>query len=137
MAGSTSEDMAPPILQTMTRKWIAKREKPGYTWYFERQLPGDSNGAWHSADLWYWFGTLANCWRPMEEADRELSEEMVSYLCNFVKTGNPNGAGLRQWVASGQGQNRVMRFGDQGSAMGRPNMLKMIVTMLTNKAVGE
>ena len=137
MAGSTSEDMAPPVLQSMTRKWIANREKPGYTWYFERQLPGDNNGAWHSADLWYWFGTLENCWRPMEDTDRELSSRMVDYLCSFVKTGNPNGAGLPQWVASGKGQNAVMRFGDKGNAMGKPNMLKMICTMLTNKAVGE
>ena len=137
MAGSTSEDMAPPVLQSMTRKWIAQREKPGYTWYFERQLPGDNNGAWHSSDLWYWFGTLPNCWRPMEETDRALSGRMVDYLCNFVKTGNPNGAGLPQWVASGKGQKQVMRFGDKGNAMGKPNMLKMIHTMLTNKAVGE
>jgi para-nitrobenzyl esterase len=138
MAGSTSEDMAPPVLQSMTRKWIANREKPGYTWYFERQLPGDNNGAWHSSDLWYWFGTLENCWRPMEQKDYALSEQMVRYLCNFVKTGNPNETGeLPQWVASGKGQKQVMRFGDKGNAMGKPNMLKMIKTMLTNKAVGE
>lgn len=138
MAGSTSEDMAPPILQNMTRKWIANREKPSYTWYFDRKLPGDNNGAWHSSDLWYWFGTLDNCWRPMEEKDRELSHQMVSYLCNFAKTGNPNKSGqLPQWVASGTGQGKVLRLGEKPTAMGKPNMLKMIYTMLTNKAVGE
>ena len=137
MAGSTSEDMAPPVLQSMTRKWITRREKPSYTWYFERQLPGDDNGAWHSSDLWYWFGTLSNCWRPMEQQDRMLSGIMVDYLSNFVKTGNPNGASLPQWVASGKGQKQVMRFGNGKPAMGKPNMLKMIHTMLTNKAVGE
>ena len=52
MAGSTSHDMAPPLLQSMTKKWIAKREKPSYTWYFDRMLPGDDCGAWHSSDLW-------------------------------------------------------------------------------------
>ena len=105
--------------------------------YFERQLPGDDNGAWHSSDLWYWFGTLSNCWRPMEQQDRMLSGVMVDYLSNFVKTGNPNGASLPQWVASGKGQKQVMRFGNGKPAMGKPNMLKMIHTMLTNKAVGE
>ena len=138
MAGSTSEDMAPPVLQGMTKKWISKREKPSYTWYFNRQLPGDDNGAWHSSDLWYWFGTLENCWRPMEQKDRDLSEQMVRYLCNFVRTGNPNNSGaLPAWVASGKGQNRVLMLGEQKTAMGKPNMLKMIYTMLTNKAVGE
>ena len=138
MAGSTSHDMAPPILQGMTKKWITKREKASYTWYFDRMLPGDDCGAWHSSDLWYWFGTLENCWRPMEEKDFALSAEMVQYLCNFAKTGNPNKSGqLKQWVASGKGQNRVLILGEKETHMGKPSMLKMIGTMLTNKAVGE
>ena len=138
MAGSTSHDMAPPVLQSMARKWIAKREKPSYTWYFDRMLPGDDNGAWHSADLWYWFGTLPNCWRPMEQKDYDLSEQMVSYLCNFARTGNPNKIeALPTWIASGKGQNRVLILGEKPTAMGKPNLMKMIRTMLTNKAVGE
>ena len=138
MAGSTSEDMAPPVLQSMTRKWIAKREQPSYTWYFNRKLPGDKNGAWHSSDLWYWFGTLPNCWRPMEQKDYDLSQQMVSYLCNFVREGNPNKSGeLPTWIASGNGQNRVLILGEKETAMGKPGLLKMVYTMLTNKAVGE
>ncbi|MBE6973896.1 MAG: carboxylesterase family protein [Ruminococcaceae bacterium] len=138
MAGSTSHDMAPPVLQSMARKWIAGREKPGYTWYFDRMLPGDDNGAWHSSDLWYWFGTLPNCWRPMERKDYDLSRQMVAYLCNFARTGNPNHTGeLPTWVASGKGQHRVMILGEKPTAMGKPSMVKMICTMLTNKAVGE
>ena len=138
MAGSTSHDMAPPVLQSMTKKWISDREKPSYTWYFDRMLPGDDCGAWHSSDLWYWFGTLPNCWRPMEQKDYDLSEQMVSYLCNFVRTGDPNKAAqLPTWIASGKGQNRVLRLGEKDTGMGKPSMLKMVKTMLTNKAVGE
>jgi len=138
MAGSTSEDMMPPILFNMARKWCAVQPVPSYTWYFDRQLPGDSNGAWHSSDLWYWFGTLDNCWRPMEQKDRELSEQMVKYLCNFVRTGNPNKSGeLPTWIASDKGQNRVMALGEKQTGMRKPGLLKMIHTMLTNKAVGE
>ena len=138
MAGSTSEDMAPPILQSMSRKWISQRNKPSYTWYFDRQLPGDDNGAWHSSDLWYWFGTLCNCWRPMTQKDRDLSEQMVQYLCNFVRSGNPNSVGeLPTWIASDKGQNRVLLLGEKPTGMGKPNLFKMIWTMFTNKAVGE
>ena len=138
MAGSTSHDMAPPVLQNMTKKWISKREKASYTWYFDRMLPGDDCGAWHSSDLWYWFGTLPNCWRPMEQKDYDLSQQMVSYLCNFVKTGNPNQTGeLPQWVASDKGQSKVLIMGEKDTQMGKPSMLKMIHTMFTNKAVGE
>ena len=138
MGGSTSHDMVPPILQNMTRKWLAGREKPSYTWYFDRMLPGDNCGAWHSSDLWYWFGTLPNCWRPMEDKDYELSRQMVSYLCNFVKSGDPNKAAqLPTWIASDKAQKRVLRLGEKDTHMGRPSKLKMLCTMLTNKAVGE
>lgn len=137
MAGSTSEDMFPPILHGMTKKWISNRSTPSYTWYFNRQLPGDDNGAWHSADLWYWFGTLDNCWRPMEEKDFELSDQMVEYLCNFAKSGDPNSDSLPVWVPSSKKQKKVMMLGEGETNMGKPSTLKMIKTMLTNKAVGE
>lgn len=137
MAGSTSEDMMPPILYSMARAWCGKQEKPGYVWYFDRQLPGDKAGAWHSSDLWYWFGTLDNCWRPFEEKDRELSGQMVAYLMNFVRKGNPNGAGLPEWVAAADKNARCIRLGEKKTGMGKPNVIKQVFTMLTNKAVGE
>ncbi len=138
MTGSTSEDMMPPILQGMAKKWCQAQPKPSYTWYFDRQLPGDGNGAWHSSDLWYWFGTLPNCWRPMEDKDYALSAQMVSYLCNFVRTGDPNGdRELPVWEASSQKQKKVLMIGEGETRMAKPNTLKMIKTMLTNKAVGE
>ena len=137
MAGSTSHDMAPPVLYSMAKKWIGQRQKPGYVWYFDRMLPGDDCGAWHSSDLWYWFGTLPNCWRPMEQKDYQLSAEMVGYLVNFCRTGDPNGAGLPRWEPAGKQQKAVMRLGENVTGMGKPSLLKMIGTMLTNKAVGE
>ena len=74
----------------------------------------------------------------MEEKDRQLSDQMASYLCNFAKTGDPNKAAqLPTWIASGKGQSRVLILGEKPTHMGKPNMIKMIVTMLTNKAVGE
>ena len=138
MAGATSQDMMPPILLSMAKKWCAIQEKPSYTWFFERQLPGDDKGAWHSSDLWYWFGTLDNCWRPMEEADRILSNQMTDYLCNFARTGNPNHVGeLPMWVASDKSQPRVMRLGGKATRMGKPAAAKLLYTMLTTKPVGE
>ena len=138
MTGSTSEDMMPPILQKMARDWSAVQEKPSYTWFFDRKLPGDDCGAWHSSDLWYWFGTLPNCWRPMTDKDHALSDQMVSYLCNFARSGNPNKGGqLPTWIASDKGQKRVLCLGEKDTHMAKPSLLKLIKTMLTNKAVGE
>ncbi len=70
---------------------------PAYVYYFTRNLPGDDFGAWHSSELWYMFGTLDRCWRPWEERDRELSSRMLDYWTDFMKTGDPNGAGKQVW----------------------------------------
>jgi para-nitrobenzyl esterase len=137
MGGSTSHDMAPPILYSLTKKWLSSRQGPAYCWYFDRLLPGDDCGAWHSSDLWYWFGTLANCWRPMEAKDRDLSRQMVTYLCNFCKTGNPNGEGLVKWDSTKQSPKHLLHLGERETQMDKPSMLKMVKIMMTNKAVGE
>ena len=137
LCGSTSEDVMPPILYTMGRDWCAAQGVPSYAWFFDRRLPGDDCGAWHSSDLWYWFGTLPNCWRPLEEKDHALSRQMTDYLCNFVKTGNPNGAGLPTWYCAKESGKEVLHLGEGDTRMGRVSMAKLVKTMLTNKAVGE
>lgn len=137
MAGATSEDMMPPILQSMADKWCKAQPKDSYVWHFDRRLPGDENGAWHSSDLWYWFGTIRGSWRPVEKKDDELAELMCEYLCNFVKTGDPNGAGLPTWTPAQKSGGKVMRMGEKQACMTRLNKFKLLYTMLTNKAVGE
>ena len=130
--------MIPPILFGMSKKWCSVQEKPSYLWFFDRQLPGDEHGAWHSSDLWYWFGTLEQCWRPMEEKDYALSEQMVDYLVNFVKSGDPNASGKQPfWMPVSKKQKAALVMGEGKTAMKKPSMFKLIRTMLTNKAAGE
>ena len=134
MVGATSHDMAPAVLYMLTKNWAKKNE--AYMWFFERMLPGDDKGAWHSSDLWYWFGTLKNCWRPMEKEDYRISDNMTEYLCNFVKSGNPNGENgkLVRWNKCTSDKD-VMSFGNDISSKGKMKML--IYNTLTNKPVGE
>lgn len=68
-------------------------QNPVYTYYFDRQLPGDDWGktSFHSCELWYTFGTLNRCWRPFTGYDYELSAAMTDYWTNFAKNGDPNG----------------------------------------------
>jgi len=75
-------------------------DKPVYSYFFNRPLPGDDRGSFHSSELWYMFHTLDRCWRPFTEADYELADRMTDYWTNFCKYGNPNGNnGDQEWKA--------------------------------------
>ena len=134
LCGSTSEDFGSPVLYSLAKKWCVAQKIPSYTWLFDRRLPGDNRGAWHSSDLWYWFGTLGNSWRPMEQRDYELSDLMTDYLTNFAKTGNPNGNGRPTWEPAGKG---TMRIGEGEAGMCKVNRMKLWYNMFANKSDGE
>ena len=70
----------------------------------------------------------------MQEKDYALSEQMVSYLCSFAKTGDPNAEGLPRWEAAGK---RSLRLGEGETGMYKPNTFRLLYTMFTNKAPGE
>ena len=95
MVGSTSRDMIRGKLARVARHYCADQAREGkrssFAWFFDRKLPGDKRGAFHSSDLRYWYSTLQNCWRPMEDKDFELSAQMVAYVTDFSKCGDPNG----------------------------------------------
>ncbi len=74
-------------------------DQPAYAYLFQRQLPGDESGAFHSADLWYVFHSMEHSWRPFTDGDKMLSNKIVDYWTNFAKYGNPNGQGEDVWKA--------------------------------------
>ena len=49
--------------------------------------------------------------RPFVEADRTIAEMMSSYWTNFMRTGDPNGKGLKSWAPVGE-KPEVMELGD-------------------------
>lgn len=101
MLGGTEDDMG--IFKTGQSHYdfsleIAKHGiRPAYIYHFARPLPGDDSGAFHSSELWYVFGTLQRAWRPFTAGDYDLSNLMLDYWTNFMKNGDPNGAGLERW----------------------------------------
>lgn len=117
--GTTNEDRAqdrPGVLLTSCWEWCIRQEELGnpkaYCYLFSHKLPGDGkkDTAIHTAEVWYNFGTLGRCWRPMQEEDYALSREMVDAWTNFIKRGNPNGENVAEWKPCTAGEEFVRNF---------------------------
>ena len=65
---------------------------PLYYYLFDADIPGwDHPGTFHSVDLWFFFESLAKCWRPFKGVHYDLARQMCDYWCNFIRSGDPNG----------------------------------------------
>ena len=65
---------------------------PLYYYQFDADIPGwDRPGTFHSVDLWFFFETLAKCWRPFVGKHYDLARQMCQYWANFIRSGDPNG----------------------------------------------
>ena len=100
---------------------VAKNGQKGYCYCFDPDIPGwDNPGTFHSSDLWFWFETLAKCWRPFVGRHYDLARQMCDYLCNFIKTSDPNGKDLNgealpTWGAWSEGTPCTMQFTGNGA----------------------
>ena len=93
-------------------------ESPLYMYEFGADIPGEDHpGAFHSVDLWFFFETLAKCWRPFQGKDYDLARQMCNYWCEFIKSGNPNGkdndgTDMEVWNAYTEKSHNIMCFYD-------------------------
>lgn len=99
-----------------------KGNKQNYYYYkFKPEIPGwDHPGTFHSVDLWFFFETLAKCWRPFIGKHYDLARQMCNYWANFIKTGNPNGPDadmtpMPEWIPYTDKQPSEMVFTTEGA----------------------
>ena len=92
---------------------------PLYYYNFDAEIPGwDNPGTFHSVDLWFFFETLAKCWRPFVGKHYDLARQMCNYWANFIRSGDPNGKDstgedLPRWEPYTPKAPYGMRFADQ------------------------
>ena len=106
----------------------AQTAAPGrrvYVYRFTRRLPSagpeQDFGAFHTGEVPYSLGNLDAVDRPWTPTDRQLSDRMLRYWCNFVKSGNPNAVGLPLWPEYGDSDRTIMLLGDTVRAATLPD----------------
>lgn len=118
---------------------------PLYYYIFDADIPGwDHPGTFHSVDLWFFFETLAKCWRPFVGRHYDLARQMCDYWCNFIRTGNPNGAGTAEkalpfWDTLNPHAPRAMYFGQDSRLIEAPaeSMMEFVVKHTAETFIGS
>lgn len=97
-----------------------ENDKKYFYYRFDTDIPGEDNpGTFHSVDLWFFFETLAKCWRPFVGRHYDLSRQMCNYWANFMKNGDPNGkdadgTDMPYWESYNHEHRAEMNFTGQG-----------------------
>lgn len=106
----------------------SRQGKTVYVYRFTRKLPATGEyaqyGAFHTGEVAYAYDNLRfidRQLRPLDATDAELAKTMSAYWVNFIKTGNPDGAGLLHWPAYSLKDKQVMLLGDRVQAQTLPD----------------
>ena len=112
----SSRDAGLANMYTWAHTRAITSKTPEFNYFFERVTPWPEfpqYGAFHSSEIPYVFRNQHLLNRPWVETDRKLSDLMSTYWINFIKTGNPNGAGLPDWSPAADS---MVRFNESSKA---------------------
>ena len=106
MLGYTSNDIFTKWVAYDTHEFAVQNK--GYVYCFDIPVRGDDNGAFHTVDVRYVFGTLdRHSSYSFNEHEHRVSEIMRRYIAAFARTGNPNEEGLPVWTRGGMRELRI------------------------------
>lgn len=116
-------------------------DTPMYYYNFDAEIPGwDNPGTFHSVDLWFFFETLAKCWRPFVGKHYDLARLMCNYWANFIRSGDPNGTDstgeeMPRWEPYTADAPYGMVFGDKAEFVRKQpsDLMKFFVTEYLEK----
>ena len=111
---------------TVARAHAAQGKSATYLYFFTRRPPyyadqsftgqasPDLFGAYHSLEQVYFYNNLdvSAPARPYTSVDRQVADVASSYLVNFARSGDPNGAGLPAWPKFTGPASQTMEIGD-------------------------
>jgi len=127
IVGSTSGDMGGPTGFMIagarsTAQTLAGQGVPTYEYRFSYVADSARNpqmpGAGHASDIPFFFHTEAIKYGDKTTAkDRGMGKTISAYIVNFVKDGDPNGAGLPKWPRYAAAGDDLMNFTEQGTAV--------------------
>jgi para-nitrobenzyl esterase len=104
-----------------TQRRVAQHGAPVYAYVFEHPAPPPvpapaagtpSWGSFHTSEVPYVFGNLDPKRRAYVKADAKVSEALQARWLGFIRSRDPNGAGLPAWRAVHAGANELMQLGD-------------------------
>ncbi|MCY3614473.1 MAG: carboxylesterase family protein [Bacteroidetes bacterium] len=113
---SSLRDLAAVALERLAALHAKSSGEEVFLYYFERAIPWPERpefGAFHTAEVPYFFGTLDHLDRPLTEVDRSISDMMSDYWVNFATSGSPNGADIPLWPSFREGEVQFLKFGSK------------------------
>jgi para-nitrobenzyl esterase len=119
-AGALARDrgLASMAVWAGQRRQTSREPIFAYLWTHPEPGPDAARyGAFHSSEIPYVFDTLdASPERPFVALDHQLAAEMGGYWVNFIKTGDPNGAGLPAWPVYLEADKQIVEIGARTQA---------------------
>jgi para-nitrobenzyl esterase len=133
IVGATSGDIGGPtgymiagakrIAQTLSAAGVPVYEYR-FSYVADSVRTAETTGAAHASDIPFFFHTEDVKYGEGASArDRGVGSTISSYIVNFARTGDPNGAGLPAWPRYEGAADRLMDFTEQGTAVAQKDPL--------------